>query len=89
MSVTGVELTSLSLSVFPPPHQAPLTSQQLRAVEGTVRDAVAQDEPVYMEDVALVHTAHVPGLRCLDEVSCLPPTTEDHLHPTSPHTQAG
>uniref|UniRef100_A0A8C7AWN6 alanine--tRNA ligase n=1 Tax=Neovison vison TaxID=452646 RepID=A0A8C7AWN6_NEOVI len=48
--------------------QAPLTSQQLRAVEGTVRDAVAQDEPVYMEDVALVHTAHVPGLRCLDEV---------------------
>lgn len=54
-----------------------------------MRDAVAQDEPVYMEDVALVHTAHVPGLRCLDEVSCLPPTTEDHLHPTSPHTQAG
>ncbi|KAI5766775.1 unnamed protein product [Gulo gulo] len=48
--------------------QAPLTSQQLRAVEGTVRDAVAQDEPVYMEDVALARTAHVPGLRSLDEV---------------------
>ncbi|XP_059034103.1 alanine--tRNA ligase, mitochondrial isoform X2 [Mustela lutreola] len=48
--------------------QAPLTSQQLRAVEGTVRDAVAQDKPVYVEDVALARTAHVPGLRCLDEV---------------------
>ncbi|XP_047588000.1 alanine--tRNA ligase, mitochondrial [Lutra lutra] len=48
--------------------QAPLTSQQLRAVEGTVRDAVVQDEPVYVEDVALARTAHVPGLRSLDEV---------------------
>ncbi|XP_059256335.1 alanine--tRNA ligase, mitochondrial isoform X2 [Mustela nigripes] len=48
--------------------QAPLTSQQLRAVEGTVREAVAQDKPVYVEDVALARTAHVPGLRCLDEV---------------------
>ncbi|XP_032196021.1 alanine--tRNA ligase, mitochondrial isoform X2 [Mustela erminea] len=48
--------------------QAPLTSQQLRAVECTVRDAVAQDKPVYVEDVALARTAHVPGLRCLDEV---------------------
>lgn len=51
-----------------------------------MRDAVAQDKPVYVEDVALARTAHVPGLRCLDEVSCPPPTTEDHLPPTSPHT---
>ncbi|XP_034503917.1 alanine--tRNA ligase, mitochondrial isoform X1 [Ailuropoda melanoleuca] len=48
--------------------QAPLTPEQLRAVEGTVQDAVGQDEPVYMEDVALALTAHVPGLRSLDEV---------------------
>ncbi|XP_027459806.1 alanine--tRNA ligase, mitochondrial isoform X4 [Zalophus californianus] len=48
--------------------QAPLTPEQLRAVEGTVQDAVGQDEPVYMEDVALACTARVPGLRSLDEV---------------------
>uniref|UniRef100_A0A452TFR6 alanine--tRNA ligase n=1 Tax=Ursus maritimus TaxID=29073 RepID=A0A452TFR6_URSMA len=48
--------------------QAPLTPEQLREVEGTVQDAVGQDEPVYMEDVALARTAHVPGLRSLDEV---------------------
>uniref|UniRef100_A0A452TFG1 Alanine--tRNA ligase n=1 Tax=Ursus maritimus TaxID=29073 RepID=A0A452TFG1_URSMA len=53
---------------FPPPRQAPLTPEQLREVEGTVQDAVGQDEPVYMEDVALARTAHVPGLRSLDEV---------------------
>lgn len=54
---------------FPPPRQAPLTPEQLREVEGTVQDAVGQDEPVYMEDVALARTARVPGLRSLDEVS--------------------
>ncbi|XP_006098640.1 alanine--tRNA ligase, mitochondrial isoform X1 [Myotis lucifugus] len=48
--------------------QAPLTPEQLRAVESTVQEAVRQDEAVYMEEVALAHTAHVPGLRCLDEV---------------------
>uniref|UniRef100_A0A452QL56 Alanyl-transfer RNA synthetases family profile domain-containing protein n=1 Tax=Ursus americanus TaxID=9643 RepID=A0A452QL56_URSAM len=48
--------------------QAPLTPEQLREVEGTVQDAVGQDEPVYMEDVALARTARVPGLRSLDEV---------------------
>ncbi|KAM7135218.1 alanine--tRNA ligase, mitochondrial isoform 2-T2 [Molossus nigricans] len=48
--------------------QAPLTSEQLRAVEITVQEAVRQDEAVYMEEVALAHTAHVPGLRSLDEV---------------------
>ncbi|XP_023618073.1 alanine--tRNA ligase, mitochondrial isoform X2 [Myotis lucifugus] len=47
--------------------QAPLTPEQLRAVESTVQEAVRQDEAVYMEEVALAHTAHVPGLRCLDE----------------------
>ncbi|XP_070274597.1 alanine--tRNA ligase, mitochondrial isoform X3 [Myotis yumanensis] len=48
--------------------QAPLTPKQLQAVESTVQEAVRQDEAVYMEEVALAHTAHVPGLRCLDEV---------------------
>ncbi|XP_036998490.2 alanine--tRNA ligase, mitochondrial isoform X1 [Artibeus jamaicensis] len=48
--------------------QAPLTPEQLQAVESTVQEAVRQDEAVYMEEVALAHTAHVPGLRCLDEV---------------------
>nr|XP_058932490.1 alanine--tRNA ligase, mitochondrial isoform X2 [Kogia breviceps] len=48
--------------------QAPLTPEQLRAVEGTVQKAVGQDEAVYMEEVALARTAHVPGLRSLDEV---------------------
>ncbi|XP_045354372.1 alanine--tRNA ligase, mitochondrial isoform X1 [Leopardus geoffroyi] len=48
--------------------QAPLTPEQLRAVEGTVQEAVGQDEAVYMEEVALARTAHVPGLRSLDEV---------------------
>ncbi|KAI5251198.1 Alanine--Trna Ligase [Manis pentadactyla] len=48
--------------------KAPLTPEQLRAVEGTVQEAVGQDKAVYMEEVALAHTAHVPGLRFLDEV---------------------
>nr|XP_060471623.1 alanine--tRNA ligase, mitochondrial isoform X2 [Panthera onca] len=48
--------------------QAPLTPEQLRAVEGTVQAAVGQDEAVYMEEVALARTTHVPGLRFLDEV---------------------
>lgn len=52
-----------------PTLQAPLTSEQLRRVEDTVQEAVGQDEAVYMEEVPLACTAHVPGLRCLDEVS--------------------
>uniref|UniRef100_A0A673TBU6 Alanine--tRNA ligase n=1 Tax=Suricata suricatta TaxID=37032 RepID=A0A673TBU6_SURSU len=48
--------------------QAPLTPEQLRAVEGAVQEAVGQDEAVYVEEVALAHTARVPGLRSLDEV---------------------
>ncbi|XP_008570868.1 PREDICTED: alanine--tRNA ligase, mitochondrial [Galeopterus variegatus] len=48
--------------------QAPLTPEQLRAVEGAVQEAVEQDEAVYVEEVALALTAHVPGLRSLDEV---------------------
>ncbi|XP_003789281.1 alanine--tRNA ligase, mitochondrial [Otolemur garnettii] len=48
--------------------QAPLTSEQLRAVERTVQEVVGQDEAVYMEEVALALTAQVPGLRSLDEV---------------------
>ena len=34
-----------------------------------MQEAVGQDEAVYMEEVALARTAHVPGLRSLDEVS--------------------
>ncbi|XP_049621438.1 alanine--tRNA ligase, mitochondrial [Suncus etruscus] len=48
--------------------QAPLSPEQLRAVEGTVRQAVEQDEAVYTEEVSLALTANVPGLRFLDEV---------------------
>ncbi|XP_004379572.1 alanine--tRNA ligase, mitochondrial [Trichechus manatus latirostris] len=48
--------------------QGPLTPQQLQAVEDTVQEAVGKDEPVYMDEVALALTAHVPGLRSLDEV---------------------
>ncbi|XP_036909831.1 alanine--tRNA ligase, mitochondrial isoform X2 [Sturnira hondurensis] len=48
--------------------KAPLTPEQLQVVESTVQEAVRQDEAVYMEEVALAHTVHVPGLRCLDEV---------------------
>lgn len=33
-----------------------------------MQKAVGQDEAVYMEEVALARTAHVPGLRSLDEV---------------------
>nr|XP_042122326.1 alanine--tRNA ligase, mitochondrial isoform X1 [Peromyscus maniculatus bairdii] len=48
--------------------QAPLTAEQLRTVESHVQEAVGQDEAVYVEEVPLAHTAHVPGLRSLDEV---------------------
>ncbi|MBZ3870211.1 Alanine--tRNA ligase, mitochondrial [Sciurus carolinensis] len=48
--------------------QGPLTPEQLRRVEDTVREAVAQDEAVYMEEVPLALTAHIPGLRSLDEI---------------------
>lgn len=54
---------------FPAPPQAPLTAEQLRTVESHVQEAVGQDEAVYVEEVPLAHTAHVPGLRSLDEVS--------------------
>ena len=33
-----------------------------------MQKAVGQDEAVYVEEVALARTAHVPGLRSLDEV---------------------
>lgn len=49
--------------------QAPLTTEQLRTVENYVQEAVGQDKAVYMEEVPLAHTAHIPGLRSLDEVS--------------------
>lgn len=39
-----------------------------------MQEAVGQDEAVYTEEVALAHTAHVPGLRSLDEVSWVSPT---------------
>uniref|UniRef100_A0A8D1HVH6 Alanine--tRNA ligase n=1 Tax=Sus scrofa TaxID=9823 RepID=A0A8D1HVH6_PIG len=48
--------------------EAPLTPKQLQAVEDTVQEAVGRDEAVYMEEVALARTTHVPGLRSLDEV---------------------
>lgn len=34
-----------------------------------MQEAVGRDEAVYMEEVALARTTHVPGLRSLDEVS--------------------
>lgn len=37
-----------------------------------MQEAVGQDKPVYMEEVPLTHTARIPGLRALDEVSCRP-----------------
>ncbi|KAM6185969.1 alanine--tRNA ligase, mitochondrial [Rhynchocyon petersi] len=48
--------------------RAPLTPQQLQAVEATVQRAVERDEPVYTDEVALPLAVHVPGLRSLDEV---------------------
>lgn len=54
---------------IPTPLQVPLTAEQLRTVEGYVQEAVGQDKAVYMEEVPLARTAHVPGLRSLDEVS--------------------
>lgn len=54
--------------LFPTYPQAPLSPEQLRAVEGTICQAVEQDEAVYTEEVSLALTAHVPGLRSLDEV---------------------
>ena len=71
----------VGLSFFLPPHQAPLTPEQLQAVESAVQEAVRQDEAVYTEEVALAHTAHVPGLRCLDEVSWGSPHSGDYLPP--------
>lgn len=46
-----------------------------------MQEAVGQDKAVYMEEVALAHTAHVPGLRFLDEVSCESPLGRDRLSP--------
>lgn len=78
-------------SVSPPHPQAPLTTEQLRTVESYVQEAVGQDKPVYMEEVPLAHTAHVPGLRSLDEVCCRrvipegfprPPQASNSLCPT-------
>lgn len=48
--------------------ETPLTTEQLRTVESYVQEAVRQEKPVYMEEVPLAHTAHIPGLRSLDEV---------------------
>ncbi|XP_042527955.1 alanine--tRNA ligase, mitochondrial isoform X1 [Dipodomys spectabilis] len=47
--------------------QTALTPEQLRRVEGAVQEAVGRDEAVYMEEVPLALTAHIPGLRSLDE----------------------
>lgn len=49
-----------------------------------MQKAVGQDEAVYMEEVALAHTAHVPGLRSLDEVSWGRPLGGDCLFPHRP-----
>ena len=75
-------------SISPTTPQAPLTPEQLRAVEVTVQKAVGQDEAVYMEEVALARTAHVPGLRSLDEVSWGVPVGRDRVsdrHPPPSH----
>ena len=52
-----------------PPSQTLLTTEQLRTVESYVQEVVGQDKPVFMEEVPLAHTARIPGLRSLDEVS--------------------
>lgn len=48
-----------------------------------MQKAVGRDEAVYMEEVALARTAHVPGLRSLDEASWGSPVGGDHVsnHP--------
>lgn len=86
---------------FPAPPQAPLTAEQLRTVESHVQEAVGQDEAVYVEEVPLAHTAHVPGLRSLDEVSGRrvtpgglpvlhrPLRAPSHLPPGVPRPRAG
>ncbi|XP_048203637.1 alanine--tRNA ligase, mitochondrial [Perognathus longimembris pacificus] len=48
--------------------QTPLTAEQLRRVEGAVREAAGRDEAVYAEEVPLARAARIPGLRTLDEV---------------------
>ena len=49
-----------------------------------MQKAVGQDEAVYMEEVALARTAHVPGLRSLDEVSWGGPVGRDRVSDRSP-----
>lgn len=53
-----------------------------------MQKAVGRDEAVYMEEVALARTAHVPGLRSLDEVSWRGPVGRDRVSepPTPPQT---
>lgn len=65
-----------------------MTPEQLRAVEVTVQKAVGRDEAVYMEEVALARTAHIPGLRSLDEVSWRGPVGRDRVSepPIPPQT---
>lgn len=65
-----------------------MTPEQLRAVEVTVQKAVGQDEAVYMEEVALARTAHVPGLRSLDEVSWGGPVGRDRVSDRPSQPQA-
>lgn len=57
------------VALCPHPSQTPLTTEQLRTIESYVREVVGQDKPVFMEEVPLAHTAQIPGLRSLDEVS--------------------
>lgn len=67
---SGHDLWLLLTFLVPLRHpQAPLTTEQLQTVESYVQEAVGQDKAVYMEEVPLAHTAHIPGLRSLDEVS--------------------
>lgn len=52
-----------------------------------MQKAVGRDEAVYMEEVALARTAHVPGLRSLDEVSWGSPIGGDRVSDHPPSTR--
>ena len=51
-----------------------------------MQKAVGRDEAVYMEEVALARTAHVPGLRSLDEASWGSPFGRDRVSDHPPLT---
>uniref|UniRef100_A0A8C8VGV8 alanine--tRNA ligase n=1 Tax=Pelusios castaneus TaxID=367368 RepID=A0A8C8VGV8_9SAUR len=48
--------------------KAPVTTQQLREVEGVIQEMVERNETVYMGEVPLALASGVQGLRTIDEV---------------------